>query len=376
MQLHGLPTKNDTYVPTGKLWPSGDFSVGSRKVAGDSRVSLDTHEHWWQSGAMDALKLPYVVAGPYGIPQFSQEYMDTMSKYPGFLADLARPLDLTDAPNSHKPSNRPESYGRLGMTGYGKKMVRSACVILERRYKGRLTFATVTMPTLPQEMRKALAECWPEFLRQALQWLSRRLQSQRLPTAVCSVTEVQPGRLKAGNGGYLHLHMVWPNRVMRKGHHSVDVAEFRAWCESFLIRRGLWVEGAWVNVDTQPVEKSAAAYLSKYMSKGGDVLDQFVAENGWSACPGQWWNMTKVLRDRVKAELLTGDVVGEVLQMAVDYAFQCDDFSHFWSLRHVDMEVDGRFVTVGWSGILKAEMQAHFVKLCKATQCSTVDKVA
>lgn len=271
----------------------------------------------------------------------------------------ASPLDLTDAPNSHKPSNRPESYGRKGMTGYGKKMVRSACAILERRYKGRLTFATVTMPTLPPELRRRLAECWPEFVRQALQWLSRRLEGRGLPKVVVSVTEIQPERLQAGNGGYLHLHMVWPNRANRPGGYSVHPLDFRAWCESFLIRRGLCSEGSWVNVDTQKVEVSAAAYLSKYMSKGGEVLDAFVDENGWDAVPSQWWNLTKPARDAVKREIVKGAAVGEWLNAMVEYALEFCDGSAFWSVRTVDMEYDGRFITVGYCGILKSEHQRY-----------------
>lgn len=359
---------------TGRLWPSGDFSVGTKKIwLGDKPESKirefnpDQYKGFAPPHTPTMDGISRWITTPCARVKIYRDMQEAWEN-PGLIEDTEPPLDLTDGRNPHKPKNRPESYGRLGMTGYGKKMVRSACAILERRYKGRLTFATVTMPTLPPEMRIALAECWPEFLRQALQWLSRKLDSQRLPKAVCSVSEVQPNRLKAGNGGYLHLHMVWPNHKMRKGHFAIDVIEFRTWCESFLIRNGLWVEGSWVNIDTQPVEVSAAAYLSKYMSKGGDVLDLFVAENGWSACPGQWWNLTKPLRDKVKAELLEGTRIGELLQMAIDYAFQCDDFTHFWSVQNVDLEFDGRFVTVGWCGILKDEVRKHFVMLCNSAR--------
>jgi hypothetical protein len=321
--------------------------------------------------------------GPYGFPRFDQstvraggvvEQLEAEQVYqnPGAFGDSpcgGVPLDLTDASNSHKISNRPESYGRQGMTGYGKKMIRSACAILERAYKGRLTFATVTMPPLPLEQRIALAECWPEFVRQALQWLSRRLEKSGLPTAVCSVSEIQPTRLQADNGGYLHLHMVWPNRRARKGCWAIEVQEFRAWCESFLLRRGLLPDESWVNVDTQRVTKSAAAYLSKYMSKGGEVLEQFVAENGWSACPGQWWNLTKTMRDAVKREVCKGENVGLLLESFIDYLFATSDFSAFWACRTVDMEYDGRFIAVGYCGILKSEHVSWIqssIKLCAA----------
>lgn len=364
--MKGLPSKNPRYVPSGRLWPSGDFSVGSKKIPGDEWVDWDTWEHWDKTGAIHSPLDPGVyclglIPSMHDRPLPSDSFVDEDSFRLG-----AKPLGLTDAPNSHKPSNRPESYGRKGITGFGKKMVRSACCLLERTYRGRLTFSTITMPSLPLEQRISLAECWPEFLRQLLQWLSRRLESQRLPKAVVSVTEVQPKRLKAGNGGYLHLHLVWPNLRVGRGHWAVDVDGLRTWIEAFLLKRGLLPEGEWVNVDTQIVRKSAAAYLSKYMSKGGDVLEVFVKENGWSACPGQWWNLTKTMRDKVKSELHEGTVIGEVLRMVVDYAFDCSDFDAFWYLHHVDMEYDGRSITVGWFGALKDEIRRDIVQMLQS----------
>lgn len=361
--MRSSPTTKYDYVASGTVWPSGDFSVGYRKVdwkgpgEADRRNTAQRIDDGVFAGEVSDAR--YRFLADYGHPGGVLQALDAEYFYSSEFGPegAASPLDLTDGSNPHKRPNRPEKYGKLGMTGYGKKMVRSACALLERRYRGRLTFATVTMPTLPPEMRKALAECWPELVRQALQWLSRRLQRQRLPKAVCSVSEVQPARLQAGNGGYLHLHMVWPNRRVGKGHWSVDVMEFRAWLESFLIKRGLWCEGAWVNVDTQPVTKSAAAYLSKYMSKGGDTLEAFAAENGWQAVPGQWWNLTKEMRDAVKREIVKGQAVGEWLESMVNYLFHTSDASAFWSVRTVDMEHDGRFITVGYCGILKSEHQ-------------------
>lgn len=359
-----LTTRYD-YIPVGTVWPSGDFSVGSKRVdwhgphGRDKRTMQQAYDEsqvgQWTEGALRQRE-------QYGNrPGGWAEALDAEGFWsaPVGPEGADAPLNLTDAPNSHKAPNRPKSYGRQGMTGYGKKMVRSACALLERRYKGRLTFATVTMPSLPPELRQAMAECWPEFVRQALQWLGRQLQRQGLPKAVCSVTEIQTARLQAGNGGYLHLHMVWPNRRSRKGCWAVDVLAFRSWCESFWIRRGIWEDGAWVNVNTQRVEVSAAAYLSKYMSKGGESLDAFVDESGWGACPGQWWNLTKPLRDAVKAEVVKGQAVGEWINAMVEYALEFCDGSAFWSLRTVDMEYDGRFITVGYCGILKAEHQRY-----------------
>lgn len=379
-----LTTKYD-YVPVGTVWPSGDFSVGYKKIdyRGEGDQDYRSHLTKIDDGSMLLPDNPGWSVGPYGFPRFDDatvrpggilERLDAEQVYQNAGAfgggpEGAVPLDLTDAPNSHKTSNRPESYGRQGMTGYGKKMVRSACCLLERACRGRLTFCTVTMPSLPPARRTELAECWPELVRQSLQWLSRRLESQGLPAAVCSVTEIQPERLQAGNGGYLHLHIVWPNQRVGKGNWAIDVDDFRAFYERFLCKRGLLPDTEWVNVDVKRVTKSAAAYLSKYMSKGGETLERFVEENGWSACPGQWWNLTKPMRDAVKREVVKGSEVGEWLLSMVDYCLEFCDGAAFWSVRTVDMEYDGRFLTVGYCGILKAEhvdwIQSS-IKICAA----------
>ena len=356
------PTTRTDYSPVGTVWPSGDFSVGYRRVdwhgGGDpdyrSEVTRIDEGDYCLGDGWEYHGNGHTTFDGTDVPVPSEHFL-----WPDIAAESGggtAPLDLTSAPNSHKRPNRPEKYGKLGITGYGKKMVRSACTILERRYKHRLTFATVTMPPLAPELRRELALAWPELVRQVLQWLTRRLVAKSLPAAVALVTEVQPKRLQAGNGGYLHLHLVWPNQKNLKGWYSVNPVEFRAWLEKFLLRNGLLPDGAWVNVDVKAVEKSAAAYLSKYMSKGGDVLSEFAEDNGWDAVPGQWWGLTKTLRDAVKREVVKGEEMGHYLLTLVDYLFNTSDWSPFWSLRTVDMEYDGRLITVGYCGILRQDM--------------------
>jgi len=92
------------------------------------------------------------------------------------------------------------------------------------------------------------------------------------------------------------------------------------------------------------------------MSKGGDVLTEFAEDNGWDAVPGQWWGLTKRLRDAVKREVVKGEEMGHYLLTLVDYLFNTNDWSPFWALRTVDMEYDGRLITVGYCGILRQDM--------------------
>lgn len=276
------------------------------------------------------------------------------------------PLDLSNLPNSHKLHSEcslaagseglradvdRSKYGKKGITGHGKKMVRSVGALIDRDYpRHRVTFCTITMPELPQAMRKELARCWPEMVRQLLQWLTRHLERRGLPKVVCSVTEVQPRRLQASGEGYLHLHLLWLNHPGKEGNWAIHVLNLRAWVSHFLQKRGLWVTDAHVNTDVRSVKGSKASYLSKYVSKGGDVIAEFAEDNGWDVVPGQWWNLTKAARDWVKANLHTGREVGELLDSCLQYFWTTEDCDLYRYIYQVEMQVNGLLVNVGWRG--------------------------
>lgn len=407
LQLKGEPSRHPSYVPTGRIWPSGDFSLGYRKVEGDSRVDIRSFGAQADAGAFPLPGNDGWFIGKWGVPQpveghrqDGQALLDIeaeechqnpaayavayglefdLDKFHGGVyclalkaAKLAVPLDLTVPGNSHTGATRCEKYGKQGITGYGRKMVKSAATLIQKMPGKRTTFATVTMPALPTQLRRELALAWPEFLRQLLQWLSRALRRVGLPALVCSVSEVQPGRLAEHQEAYLHLHLVWPNHWAQAGNWAIDVDDLRTWIAEFLQRRGLWTAEAWVNVDTQQVKKTAAGYLSKYMSKGCDVIEAFAQDCGWDAIPGQWWNLTKPARDLVKKFTCEGVETGHLLQSVIDHAIHTCDLSPFWGLNMAILTVGKAQVQAGWYGGFKEEVRLDLVrKLRDAAKCAS-----
>lgn len=370
--LRTSDTTRYDYVPTGKIWPSGDFSCGRARIDWAGPVPRDrrslqraydeSQDGRWTAAAIQQRKDYGSRPGGWVEALEAEGFYENAS---GMQDGGDSPLTLATVPNSHKPSNRPERYGRKGITGYGRKMVKSACKLLESHPGRRLTFATVTMPSLSQPLRRELASAWPEMIRQALQWLSRRLKREGLRPLVVSVTEIQPGRLEEYREGYLHLHLVWPNHWAKAGNWAIDVDEFRAWVSEFLQRRGLWESDSWVRVNVQRVRKSAGAYLSKYMSKGSAEIEAFAEDCGWESVPSQWWNMTKPARDWVKENLLSGVAVGRVLEAAVDYVLSTGAIDGLWCLTQVTREWEGRVIPCGWVGVLKAGYLADLSSLVK-----------
>lgn len=385
--LRGTPHRYDSYVPTGRIWPSGDFSMGYRRVDGDARGHLDLRGEKRRIDDGDYCGLPenYEYLGRGRVARHepgmsASELLDANAFHENVnCGDRGEAsLTLANVRNSHTgifcgyplamarslagwlalilPRCHRPQYGLKGMTGYGKKMVRSAATLIERwATRRRTTFCTISMPDLPQSQRVQLAEIWPEYVRQLIQFLVRRLERQGLPSAVCSVSEVQPKRLEGGGQAYLHLHLVWPNRRARYGSWAVSALEIRAWSESFLKRNGLFPDGAWVRCNVQPVKKSAAGYLSKYMSKGSSDIAAMAQDLGWEAIPRQWWNMSRAARDLVKSELAHGDDVGRLILATVNGIFS----GHLpfqdclWALHEVMLDIDGVPRGVGWRGAMK-----------------------
>ena len=276
------------------------------------------------------------------------------------------PFDLRNVSNSHTSCKWQPPRGLKGITGHGRKMVRSAGAIIKRRYpRHRVTFGTVTFPTMTRQQRRLLAQRWSELLREYQQWLTRRLLRAEQPPIVVSVSEIQPGRLQDSGQACLHLHSIWLNRPGKAGGWSIDPNDLRSWVSAWLKRNIDGFDGGHVNVDVRPVKASIAAYMSKYMSKGGDELLEAVRDWGSDACPHTWYNLTAAIRNAVKDELLSGEFVGEFLSHLVDQVFIAGDMSPFHWLRQVELDLGGALVTVGWRGCLR---EGHYLQAVSALQ--------
>jgi hypothetical protein len=332
-KLKGTPSKTAVKRLSGKVWPTGEFSFGTYADRPDETLdNRDPDFHW---------------------------------------DDAPAPLNLTNLPNSRIPPQCPLSagaegtqkekktrgkYGKKGITGYGKKMLKSGGYVLgEMPQKYRLTFCTITLPPLPQEVRRAVSEGWGNMVNRLLEFLSRRLRKQGLAKAVLCATEVQPGRLKETSEAYLHLHLVWPNHRSRRKGWAIAPNDLRGWLVSYLETHYSLDEIGHVNVNTQAVKKSACNYLAKYVSKGSEDVQAVIEDLGEEALPGQWWSMTKTLKERVWLAMDVGEKTGERLHEWLNYAWNYDDFTLFRYIYHVEVPINGVLVTVGWRGCLTPE---------------------
>jgi hypothetical protein len=222
---------------------------------------------------------------------------------------------------SPKSAQRPETYGRKGITAYGQKVVRSGAYLLQGKYgKERLSFLTLTVPQYGYEDECKIAGQWAYLTKSLLQGLRRRLEKVGLPKSVVLVTELQPKRLQGREPGCLHLHLVFVGRERGKG-----------WAYGPREYRELWL-GLLSNVldrkvpdapceNVQRVEKDASQYLSKYMSKGVASVTDYAEINGWGMVPRQWWSATAPVKAAVKKYTITGEFAASMLDEII-YTWQ------------------------------------------------------
>jgi len=204
----------------------------------------------------------------------------------------AEPLGLSAAQNPKRAQGR---TGRNGITANGRRCVMRAAHYLED-HRERVAFWTVTLP--PAAMREVIRrDCWAEFQNRIRQELSRQLAIRGMCPQVVGVAELHPQRSMRERMPCPHLHVLFEGRRTRWNCWVLDRHTLDG-----IIRAALGTVGVrGVDVGTagnvQPVRRSVAAYLGKYLSKGGRPEDLCLAQE--EGLPKQWWFWTAPLRREV-----------------------------------------------------------------------------
>lgn len=256
----------------------------------------------------------------------TSRYLMPGSSFPGLQQSLSEgtidtyqtgvPLGLSILSNSHNQSQQEDTYcdkprrkrvtkrGSKGITSYGKKMVRSGVTLLEEKHgRSRLGFLTLTVPTLSPEKYPEMVRLWPESLRQYKQELSRELQRHGLDSNLVYSTEIQEKRFWRYGVALPHAHVVFQARAKGK-HYPISTQWYaNAWGRILSNLLDCPVDTSAATRIERP-RKSVAAYLSKYMSKGGKELEKIKATGDDVVLPSSWWGMTNELRREVKQKTI------------------------------------------------------------------------
>lgn len=353
--------------PVARIWPNGEFSLGYG-VAGEEG---DPRDEWSWTGGHGGLTEEELDVRLECLDGWL-EAVAAVYSVSGRMATVY--LTLSDTPNSHKSAPRPK-YGLKGLTGKGRKMIRSGAYLLEQRLgKSDVVMITLTVPTLPRPERMAVARQWGHLTNRLVQYLSRELVRQGRDPVIVGCVEVQTGRLKKYSEGYLHLHLVCPAHGNKGRMWAIDAKELRAWWKSAIERVTKTTLTHLPRVETAIVEKSVEAYLAKYLSKGSDEgMDEFVEDLGEDCVPGQWWVCSAPMRDAINRNTLSGENCGVLLESLIEHLLEEGTGEGFEYIRHVERLADGKLKTCGWVGRLTPELRAEVAAMLDVGKCDTVD---
>ena len=224
---------------------------------------------------------------------------------------LPPPLGLSDATNSHKQpqklSLKRSKRGSKGITALGKRMVKSACYLLERDHgRHNLSFLTATLPAFasPDELKLICAN-WSELVRQLTQELKRILERGGYCTDMVYITEIQEDRYANRGEVAPHLHLVMVGKKHRyQKYYAVEKAEMRSLWERLLSNfLGRDVTAAAATRLERP-KKSLQGELGSYLSKGGKMITTIVDRGDGDQLPSSYWGMNSELRCSVKSEIV------------------------------------------------------------------------
>ncbi len=239
--------------------------------------------------------------------------------------------------------------GLGGLTARGKVLVREGATALERSYGTRnLAFWTCTLPTMSIDDMKNVCTNWGRICENVKKKLVYHLRARGLPEHIVQVTELQERRWRQRNEPAWHMHWLFVGRKSGSRwsipRHLTDKL-WRDAVEQYCSGGAIFSHSCQLIA----VRKSAAGYLSKYMSKGGSVIEE--VESVFPGCvPSSFYVCTRSLRTYIDRHTMKSEAMARwVHQMLLECPEEMD---WLW-----DYQVPGRGgmnMSVCWLGSSRA----------------------
>lgn len=291
------PSTEVPRLATASLLPSGKVRAGwlpSVKLSDRDRV----YEHQRIHTEDDYASYKSDRTGQYYCYRFSRE--------------VAPALGLSAVPNYH---NEVRKHGLKGITSAGRECVKESAFLLERRYRRRLGFYTLTCPYVDEESIYLYNKNISYIQRSYFQELKREFDRKGITWSYVAVLEIQASRFHDTGVPALHIHYISPCYEPGSWQFILDADTLRNIWQRVLCNTMGRVVDCSASVDSQVVSKSAAGYLAKYMSKGGDSFE-FLAQNAPDQFPSQWWSTSRNVRKALKecTVVLPSHISQEILE--------------------------------------------------------------
>lgn len=225
-------------------------------------------------------------------------------------------MSLSVSVNSRKGSNKPPKSAStrvrgIGQTSHSKRMVRNSLYRLESQHgKHNLAFVTCTLSDDIDDIQLwVIQQMWGEITRLHLEAINNKLKAAGIKPELVCVTEIQEKRHERSGRLCPHLHIVFQSRRNRYAAYAITKEENTAIWNRIIrnvLKRAGYKDEEIPNMpyacEIKTIEKSAQAYMAKYMSKGSSTVRRVDKDKSYGDVwfPKSWWNVSLSLREWVK----------------------------------------------------------------------------
>jgi hypothetical protein len=216
--------------------------------------------------------------------------------------DYPSSVGLSPVPSSRIGTRQ----GLKGITSYGRKTIREGCFLLTKKYgRAGLGFYTLTLPHRGREL-EAICLNWAKILNRFFEELSRAYSRRGVSLEYVCAVEIQEKRYRKYGEVAPHIHYVANSCV--DGRYVLSPRDiraiFRMVCSRF-VPSSVSFDSA---ENVQTIRRDAGNYLSKYLSKGGEMLAE-IAASASELLPRRWFKTSPNIRTEIlKATLVFYDL--------------------------------------------------------------------
>jgi len=190
----------------------------------------------------------------------------------------------------------------LSMTKSMSRNIRNGVYLMEQGEGGKdaLSFLTLTLPSLSQDELVTCCANWDIMVRMFFDWLKVTVRRRGVQYQHVYCTEIQTKRLKSRHEYAPHLHIIYRGRKNARSKWVISPKEARMAWKRCIMRFIHHDFDARALENLQRIKKSAARYLSKYLSKGLCAIPNTSDESPVRQLVTHWGGMSRNVSAAIK----------------------------------------------------------------------------